>query len=142
MYGGQMETGKRPRIIGSQLNFQVYRIFLKILFRYSKIFIYIAWLFNESPTKDYVVTNDRWGQGTGRKHGSFFSGPDRWQPGHLVDHKWENAMTIDQKSWTIRRNMELTDILSPEDIISEIVITVSCGGNILINVGPTKVIQF
>ena len=38
--------------------------------------------------------------------------------------------------------MELTDVLSPEDIISEIVITVSCGGNILINVGPTKVIQY
>ena len=51
-------------------------------------------------------------------------------------------MTIDQKSWGIRRNMELTDVLSPEDIISEIVITVSCGGNILINVGPTKVIQY
>ena len=104
--------------------------------------LFIAWLFNESPAKDFVVTNDRWGQGTGRKHGSFFSGPDRWQPGHLVDHKWENAMTIDQKSWGIRRNMELTDVLSPEDIISEIVITVSCGGNILINVGPTKVIQY
>ena len=38
---------------------------------------FLAWLFNESPSKDYVVANDRWGQGTRQKHGSFYSGPDR-----------------------------------------------------------------
>ena len=99
---------------------------------------FLAWLFNDSPAKDLVVTNDRWGRGVGQKHGSFFSGPDRWQPGHLIGHKWENAMTLDQKSWGIRRNLRLEDVMSMEELLSQVVITVSCGGNILINVGPTK----
>lgn len=34
--------------------------------------------------------------------------------------------------------MQLTDVLSIEDVISSLVETVSCGGNILINIGPTK----
>ena len=106
---------------------------------YWKSTEFLAWLFNESPAKNYVVTNDRWGQGTGQKHGSFYSGPDRWQPGHLISHKWENAMTIDEKSWGIRRNLDLEDILTPEELIAKLVISISCGGNILINVGPTKV---
>ena len=84
---------------------------------YWKSTEFLAWLFNESPAKNYVVTNDRWGQGTGQKHGSFYSGPDRWQPGHLISHKWENAMTIDEKSWGIRRNLDLEDILTPEELI-------------------------
>ena len=32
------------------------------------------------------------------------------EPGHLVNHKWENAMTVDEKSWGIRRNMNLQDM--------------------------------
>ena len=81
---------------------------------------FLAWLFNESPSKDYVVTNDRWGQGTGKKHGSVYSGPDRWQPGSLIEHKWESAMTIDQKSWGIRRNIKIEDVLTPQELISQV----------------------
>ena len=58
--------------------------------------------------------------------------------GVLIDHKWENAMTVDSDSWGIRRNIQLSEVLTPEDILTLIVSTVSCGGNILINVGPTK----
>ena len=31
------------------------------------------WLFNESPVKDTVVVNDRWGQGDLCTHGDFFT---------------------------------------------------------------------
>ena len=86
----------------------------------------LAWLFNESPSKDYVVTNDRWGQGVGQKHGSFYSGPDRWQPGSLIEHKWESAMTIDQKSWGIRRNIKIEDVLTPQELISQVSILTHC----------------
>ena len=72
---------------------------------------------------DKFTISFRWGQGTGQKHGSYFSGPDRWQPGHLIDHKWENAMTIDKQSWGIRRNMDIADILTPEELISEVIKT-------------------
>jgi alpha-L-fucosidase len=80
----------------------------------------------------------RWGVGTQKAHGGFWSGPDRWSPGVLIEHKWENAMTVDQRSWGIRRNIQLEDVLTPEDILTLLVSTVSCGGNMLVNVGPTK----
>jgi alpha-L-fucosidase len=68
---------------------------------------FLAWLYNSSPVKDVVVTNDRWGIGTFMKHGDYFSGPDRFSPGVLQDHKWENAMTLDKRSWGYRRDMKL-----------------------------------
>ena len=49
-----------------------------------------------------------------------FSGPDRWQPGHLIDHKWENAMTIDKKSWGIRRDLTISDIMTMEELLSQV----------------------
>lgn len=42
---------------------------------------FLAWLYNESPVKETVVVNDRWGTGTGCKHGDFFSCHDRYNPG-------------------------------------------------------------
>jgi len=47
-------------------------------------------------------------------------------------------MTVDEQSWGFRRNINLEDVLTPEDILSLLVSTVSCGGNMLINVGPSK----
>lgn len=77
--------------------------------------------------------------------------------GTLQPHKWENAMTIDKLSWGHRGNAQLKDFLTSKELIDgkrikylltlflsyelfilEIVVTVSCGGNILVNVGPTK----
>ena len=40
---------------------------------------FLAWAFNEAPSRDRLVVNDRWGQGTGRLHGSFYS------PEHSTD---------------------------------------------------------
>lgn len=50
--------------------------------------------------------------------------------GKLQNHKWENAFTIDSKSWGYRRNMALNEILSVDQLLKEVVSTVSCGGNI------------
>lgn len=99
---------------------------------------FLAWLYNESPVKDTVVTNDRWGQGSSKKHGGYYSGSDRQQPGpELLSHKWENCMTVDSGSWGYSRATELSDYLSAFDIIQELVSTVAYGGNLLLNVGPT-----
>lgn len=99
--------------------------------------VFLAWLFNESPVKDTVVVNDRWGQGIPCHHGSYYTCADRYNPGVLQPHKWENCMTLDKQSWGYRRNAKATDYLTIHDVISELAQTVSCRGNILINVGPT-----
>jgi len=99
---------------------------------------FLAWLYNDSPVKEVVVTNDRWGAETRGVHGGFYNFDDRYNPGVLIPHKWENAMSLDKREWTHRREAVIDDYLTPEELIKEIVVTVSCGGNILINVGPTK----
>lgn len=50
--------------------------------------------------------------------------------GKLQNHKWENAFTIDSKSWGYRRNVNLNEILTTNQILEEVVSTVSCGGNV------------
>lgn len=99
---------------------------------------FIAWLYNESPVKDTVVTNDRWGHDTLCKHGGYYTCADRYNPGVLQPHKWENCLTLDKESWGYRRNTQIEDYLTPSELMTTIVETVSCGGNVLVNVGPTR----
>ena len=72
------------------------------------------------------------------KHGGFYSGPDKFNPGHVLQHKFEDAFTIDRSSWGYRRTMNIADVKNIEDLIAEIVAVISCNGNALVNVGPTK----
>jgi len=99
---------------------------------------FLAWLYTSSPVSETVVTNDRWGHGVQCKHGDFFTCADRYNPHSLQNHKWENALTLDRKSWGYRRNMKLSDVLTMGEIIENLVSTVSCGGNMLLNVGPSS----
>jgi len=99
---------------------------------------FLAWLYNESPVKNTVVTNDRWGKGTRNTHGGFYSGLDRYNPGKLLNHKWENCMTLDKRSWGYRRNAAIDDYLTIEEMIETLVTTICYGGNLLMNIGPTK----
>ncbi|XP_044747812.1 alpha-L-fucosidase [Coccinella septempunctata] len=99
---------------------------------------FVAWLYNESPVKDTIVVNDRWGIDIPCKHGDFYTCTDRYNPGTLQKHKWENAMTLDKKSWGFRRNAPLEDYLTIRELLKILAETISCGGNLLINVGPTK----
>lgn len=45
---------------------------------------FLAWLYNDSPVKDTIVVNDRWGGDTLCKHGGFLTCADRYQPGSVV----------------------------------------------------------
>ena len=38
---------------------------------------FLAWLYNESPVKDKVVVNDRWGWGTNCKLGGYLNCYDK-----------------------------------------------------------------
>ncbi|KAF5278086.1 hypothetical protein FQR65_LT03602 [Abscondita terminalis] len=104
---------------------------------YWKSTEFLAWLYNESPVKDTVVANDRWGRGISCHHGDFYTCEDRFNPGVLQKHKWENAMTIDKQSWGYRRNANYEDFYTVKELITILAETVSCGGNLLMNVGPT-----
>eukprot|EP01097_Dermamoeba_algensis_P005925 TRINITY_DN372_c0_g1_i1.p1 TRINITY_DN372_c0_g1~~TRINITY_DN372_c0_g1_i1.p1 ORF type:complete len:252 (-),score=53.16 TRINITY_DN372_c0_g1_i1:27-782(-) len=98
---------------------------------------FLAWLFNDSPVKDTVVVNDRWGSGINCHHGSYYTCTDRYNPGVLNPHKWENCFTIDSSSWGYNKLSHIEDYLTIEQLISELVSTVACNGNFLLNVGPT-----
>ncbi|XP_077006959.1 tissue alpha-L-fucosidase [Tamandua tetradactyla] len=99
---------------------------------------FLSWLYNDSPVKDNVVVNDRWGQNCSCHHGGYYNCQDKFKPGTLPHHKWEMCTSIDKMSWGYRRDMVMSDISSESEIISELVQTVSLGGNYLLNVGPTK----
>ena len=45
---------------------------------------FLAWLYNDSPVKDTIVVNDRWGAGIPCKHGDFYTCTDRYNPGIQV----------------------------------------------------------
>jgi alpha-L-fucosidase len=98
--------------------------------RLSKEFL--SWLYSEnSPVHDRVIVNDRWGTDSLCKHGGFLTCADKYNPRTLLDNrKWENAMTLELGSWGYRHNFELNDVITIENLITEIITTVSCGGNI------------
>lgn len=98
---------------------------------------FISWLYNESPVSKTVVVNDRWGVGTLCQHGDFLTCTDKYDPGRLINRKWERCMTLDRYSWGFRRTATYQDILTVEEVIASLAKTISCGGNLLLNVGPT-----
>ncbi|OQR66410.1 plasma alpha-L-fucosidase-like [Tropilaelaps mercedesae] len=99
---------------------------------------FLAWLYNDSPVKDTVLVNDRWGFGASCRHGDFYNCDDRFNPGYTLPHKWENAFTLDVLSWGYRRTMSSNEILTIEELLTNIVSTVATNGNALINIGPRK----
>ncbi|XP_014402394.1 PREDICTED: tissue alpha-L-fucosidase isoform X3 [Myotis brandtii] len=99
---------------------------------------FLSWLYNDSPVKDEVVVNDRWGFNCSCHHGGYYNCEDKFQPSSLPNHKWEMCTSIDKRSWGYRRTMSISEVASESEIISELVQTVSLGGNYLLNIGPTK----
>ncbi|CAL8364595.1 unnamed protein product [Arctogadus glacialis] len=98
---------------------------------------FLAWLYNDSPVKDTIVTNDRWGAGCSCQHGGYYNCADKFTPGEVPKHKWEKCTSVDLQSWGYRRNMKIVELMDLPDIIEDLVRTVALGGNYLLNVGPT-----
>ena len=44
--------------------------------------------------------------------------------GKLQNHKWENAMTVDKTSWGFRRNADIYDYLTVEELLYQLASTV------------------
>jgi len=103
---------------------------------YANATHFLAWLYNESPVKDTVVVNDRWGKDVRGKHGDFWTIKDRYNPDEKLPHKWESGYTLDKNSWGYVRTSSIEDYLTPEEIVAWIAAIVAKGGNVLINIGP------
>lgn len=93
-----------------------------------------AWLYNESPVREHVVVNDRWGQ-CRRQHGDYYSseyGGGNFPP----THPWEENRGIGH-SYGYNRNETIFDYDSAEELIRMLSKICGNGGNFLLDVGPT-----
>ncbi len=92
------------------------------------------WLYHESPVKDYVVVNDRWGQCRGvwgDVYESEYGDGKFSSPGH----PWQEDRGIGL-SYGYNRTEGIRDYDSREDLIRLFSKVVGGGGNFLLCVGP------
>jgi len=95
----------------------------------------LTWLFNESPSKDHVVINDRWFKGCRHKHGGYFT-TEYEVEGMKGDHPWEENRGMGF-SYGYNRNENIEDYTKPQSLVLMLCDLVSMGGNLLLNVGPS-----
>jgi alpha-L-fucosidase len=96
---------------------------------------FLAWLFNESPCRDEVVINDRWGKGSRHKHGGYYT--TEYGAGLAgATHPWEECRGIGY-SFGYNRNEPLSNYKSARELLLVLVDLVSRGGNLLLDIGPT-----
>jgi alpha-L-fucosidase len=95
----------------------------------------LAWLYNESPVKDDVIVNDRWGKDTRHVHGGYFTTeygagmPD-------ASHPWEENRGMGF-SYGYNRNEPLSNYRTGKELVWMLADLVARGGNLLLNIGPT-----
>jgi len=95
----------------------------------------LAWLYNESPVAQRVVVNDRWGRESRHKHGGYYTTEyGAGLPG--ATHAWEENRGLGH-SYGFNRNEDLVDYATGSRLLLTLLDTVSRGGNLLLNVGPT-----
>ncbi|MDO8543919.1 MAG: alpha-L-fucosidase [Opitutaceae bacterium] len=94
----------------------------------------LAWLFNESPSRDHVVINDRWGKDSRHKHGGYWT--TEYAAG-LQDgsHPWEESRGM-AYSYGLNRAERVDDYKTGREFILVLIDLVSRGGNLLLDIGP------
>ena len=97
---------------------------------------FLAWMYNESPVKDKVVTYDRWGSGIRFKQGAVFT--PEYQPELDFDqHYWEESRGMGY-SYGYNREEDAWDYNSSQSLIYHLIDKVSRGGNFLLDIGPDE----
>jgi len=103
---------------------------------------FLAWLYNESPVRENIVVNDRWGSETRSRHGGIYTTEygligDKEGIGDANVHPWEECRGIGT-SFGYNRAENLSDYSTSEELIKILVSTVSAGGNLLLDIGPAS----
>jgi alpha-L-fucosidase len=94
----------------------------------------LAWLFNESPVKDEVVINDRWGKDCRHKHGGYWT--TEYTSGmNDMNHPWEENRGMGV-SFGLNRAERLDGYHTGQELVIMLTDTVSRGGNLLLDIGP------
>jgi alpha-L-fucosidase len=95
----------------------------------------LAWLYNESPVKDEVVVDDRWGKDTRHKHGGYYT--TEYTAGMAdTSHPWEESRGMGY-SYGYNRAERVQHYRSGRELVLMLVDLVSRGGNLLLDIGPT-----
>jgi alpha-L-fucosidase len=101
---------------------------------------FLAWLYNESPVKETVCVNDRWGKETRSKHGGYFTTEyDMVHEGTgvgEVDRPWEECRGIGT-SFGYNQIEDLGNYMSSDALVDMLIEKVAGGGNLLLDIGPT-----
>ncbi len=100
---------------------------------------FLAWLYNDSPVKNQICINDRWGKETRSKHGGYFTTEyDLVHEGEKgeISKAWEECRGIGT-SFGYNQIETVENYMTSEALIHMLIEKVSGGGNLLLDLGPT-----
>lgn len=102
---------------------------------------FLTWLYNDSPVKEYVAVNDRWGRETRGNLGGYYTTEydlvhDEIASSTAMDHPWEECRGIGT-SFGFNRNEYLGNYSTSEELVHILIEKIAKGGNLLLNIGPT-----
>lgn len=100
---------------------------------------FLAWLFNESSAPRDIAINDRWGKECRGRHGGFATPEYQHRSdGPLMDAgRFEECQGMG-KSFGYNRNEDADNYRSATQLLHLLIDTVSRGGNLLLNIGPSS----
>jgi alpha-L-fucosidase len=97
---------------------------------------FLSWLYNESPVKEKIIVNDRWGSGVRFNHGGIYT--PEYQPNlDFEDHDWEESRGMGH-SYGYNREEDAWDYNSTQSLVIALIDKVSRGGNFLLDIGPDE----